>query len=513
MKRVCLSILFLVVCLLPVWSQAGEDLLNKHVKIEKQKNTVYELLNYIGDISGSYFIYDSKIINNEQKSKISSGTYTIREAVFAVLQSDDYTLKSIGKYILINKRNTTSVSLQQRAITKRIDTVSYRHISGVILEKIAKTPIPYCSVSLEGTGIGTVTNNNGRFMLRVPDTLHIEKLHISHIGYEPHRIPIAFMENGPINIYLSPHIVSIQEVIVRLVNPLKIVKEVLEARSRLCLAEPSYFTTFYREGIERKNELLKLTEAVFKVYKQSYNRPNFSDQVKLLKMRKITNNAVKDTVVLRMKAGVDASLILDLMKNVPDFLEIDDRNVYDYSKIDMTEVDSRMAHVISFEQKKGVTDPCYTGKLYIDAQNSALLGAQFEISPKYIAKAEELFVLKRARSVAVHPQRIIYNVSYREWNGKYYMNHARGDLYFKIKGKRQLFSTPMHIFFEMATCKIDTTNVVPFPRQDRLLTKQIFSEESFAYDDKFWGNFNVILPEESISKNLSRITSKIEESE
>lgn len=42
---------------------------------------------------------------------------------------------------------------------------------------------------------------------------------------------------------------------------------------------------------------------------------------------------------MRMKAGVEASLLLDLMKNVPDFLEINDKNIYDYTKIDMTEID------------------------------------------------------------------------------------------------------------------------------------------------------------------------------
>ena len=78
----------------------------------------------------------------------------------------------------------------------------------------------------------------------------------------------------------------------------------MEARDHLYLDKPSYFTSFYREGIERKKDLLKLTEAVFKVYKQSYTHST-ADQVKLLKMRKITNNAVKDSLVLKMKAGVE----------------------------------------------------------------------------------------------------------------------------------------------------------------------------------------------------------------
>lgn len=513
MKRICLLYLFLFTVLLPLWSQSGIDILNKQIRIGKQKNTVYELLNYIGDVSNLYFIYDSKVVDNERKTKINGGTYTIREAVFQVLQSDNYELKVVGKYILINNKVGQPSQLRSSVVRRTKDTVLYKQISGSVLEKISQVPIPYCSVSLEGTGIGTVTNSNGKFLLRVPDTLHIERIHISHIGYEPHRIPITLIENSPMNIYLTPHIVSIQEVIVRLVNPQKIVKEVLEARDKLCFNEPTYFTTFYREGIEHKKDLIKLTEAVFKVYKQSYNHPVSSDQVKLLKMRKITNSDIQDTLMLRMKAGVEASLTLDLMKNVPDFLEIDDRNVYDYSKIDMTEIDSRMAHVISFEQKKGVTEPYYKGKLYIDAENSALLSAQFEVSPKYVEKVADIFVVKKTRNVTVTPQRIVYTVSFREWKGKYYMNHTRGDLYFKIKLKRQLFATPIHIFFEMATCKVDTINVLPFPKQERLLTRQILSEEKFVYDGNFWGNFNVILPEENINKNLSRITSKIEESE
>lgn len=512
MKRLCSLLLFTCILLSPLWPRNGDDPLSKRIQVLKQKNTVYELLNYIGDVSGFYFIYDSKTIDNEKRSKLPAGTYTVRDAIFQVLQSDNYTLRMVDHYIMINQKGTSEPPLHKPVPAKAIDSLSCIHVSGTVREKLSKEPVPYCSVNLEGTTVGTITNNNGRFILQIPDSLSSRRLHVSHIGYESHLIPVAFMQETPIDIYLNPRIVPIQEVIFRLVNPKKIVKEVLEARDRLYLDKPSYFTTFYREGVERKKEFLRLTEAVFKVYKQSYDRASSSDQVKLLKMRKITSDAVKDSVLLRMKAGVEASLLLDIMKNIPDFLEIDDKNVYDYTKIDMTEIDSRMAHVISFEQRKDVTEPCLRGKLYIDAENSALLCAQLEVNPKFIDKAEELFVIKRGKNVSVHPQQIIYTVSYKELNGKYYMNHVRGDLFFKMREKRQLFYSPTHLFFEMVTCKVDTVNVQPFAKEERLPVKKIFSEERFAYDNRFWGDFNVILPEENINKNLSRITSKIEES-
>lgn len=62
---------------------------------------------------------------------------------------------------------------------------------------------------------------------------------------------------------------------------------------------PIYLTTFYREGVERKKGLVGLTEAVFKVYKASYHSNALADQVKLLKMRRISNEQEKDTLITK----------------------------------------------------------------------------------------------------------------------------------------------------------------------------------------------------------------------
>ena len=74
MKRLCFFFIFACVVLHTLWSGNGCDPLSGLIQIEKKKNTIYELLNYIGDVSGYYFIYDSKIIDNEKKSQTKSGT-------------------------------------------------------------------------------------------------------------------------------------------------------------------------------------------------------------------------------------------------------------------------------------------------------------------------------------------------------------------------------------------------------------------------------------------------------
>ena len=55
------------------------------------------------------------------------------------------------------------------------------------------------------------------------------------------------------------------------------------------------------------------------------------------------------------------------------------------------------------------------------------------------------------------------------------MNHIRGDLYFKVKLKRQWFSaSSLHTWFEMVTCKVDVDNVTRFQRKERMPTRLYF---------------------------------------
>ena len=278
--------------------------------------------------------------------------------------------------------------------------------------------------------------------------------------------------------------------------------------------DPVYLTGFYREGIEKKNTIAGLTEAVFQIYKTGVESSD-EDQVKLLKMRKISNIEEKDSLTLKMKAGIDASLHLDIIKYLPGFLELNDENPYNYFKTDMTATDTGPAHVIAFEQKSGIRDPLYKGELYIDANNNALLATHFEVNPLFVNKATDLFVLKKPKGVDIQPESVSYNVYYKYWNGKYYLNHIRGDLTFKIKKKNAFFqsSKSVHTFFEMVVCKIDTTDVKKFTGKESIPTRNVFSETKFQYDDRFWDDFNVILPEKELNEAISRISSKIEEME
>ncbi|MCC8171715.1 MAG: carboxypeptidase-like regulatory domain-containing protein [Parabacteroides sp.] len=490
-------------------STRTEDAWNRKVRFIAPKATVYEMLGHITEQTGYLFVYDSNTIDSKKKVTVPKGIYPLCEAILQATGENDLQLKLIGRHILLTRPTLSPLpSVQQPGTTG--NTPAYLIVEGTVRDRQTGTPLPYSTVGIHAAGIGTVANRNGHFLLKLPDSLRQATVSISHLGYEPQQIAAELLTGQPADFYLETRIIPLQEVIVRLVNPVGIVTEMLENRAGNYSRSSVYLTSFYREGIEKGKGVLSLTEAVFRVYKTGYDSRQ-ADQVKLLKMRKINNVQAKDTLVMKMQAGIQASLLLDVVKNTPDFLTFGYFNLYNYSKTDMQVVDSHLAHVIAFEQKEGVNAALYKGELYIDAENAALLSARFEINPAFIGKAEDNFIVRKSKDIKITPRQIIYSVSYRPWNGKYYVSHIRGDLQFRVKRKKQLFYSTVRTWFEMATCKIDTGQVKRFPYKERLPVHNIFSETRFRYDKNFWEDFNTILPEEHLSEALSKIVSRIEE--
>lgn len=495
-----------------VQAQTPENnVLEQTIRLDKSKNTIYQLLGDISDRCGYLFIYDSKIIDNEKRVKIKSGTYKVKDAIYQVTGNDKLELQVIGNHILISRRDTPVAALAG-PVSQSADTCRLITLTGRLIDRETNEPIPFGTVSLVNSSVGNITNQNGEFRLTLPDTLSSSSIQFSHVGYETQTIETQFLSGQFSAIALIPKVIPIQEVIVRVLNPLRLLRELEEKKARNYAQHPFYLTTFYREGIERKNKFVSLTEAVFKIYKPPYAKYTSSDQVKLLKMRRISDPAEKDTLITKMKSGIEACLLLDIMKDIPEFLTIHESSPYNYAPTDITVLDDKLVNVVYFEQKKSVDYPLYKGELYIDPDSSILLRARFELNPRYIGQATGMLVEKKSRHLQIIPQQAVYTVSYKKWKGAHYINHVRGDLYFKIKRKKYSFGGyPLHAWFEMATCKIDTSEVSRFTRQETLPIRTIFSDTPFSYDAGFWEDFNFIPTEEELNEAIRKISLKIEE--
>jgi hypothetical protein len=127
-----------------------------------------------------------------------------------------------------------------------------------------------------------------------------------------------------------------------------------------------------------------------------------------------------------------------------------------------------------------------------------------------VRKTADLLVVKRNRKYSIRPEEVRYSVSYQQLDGKYYLSHIRGDLDFRYRKRRQLFTNSFVAFMEMATSGIETQSVKRFDRRETEKATTVFLENEFFYDQSFWLDFNHIEPEENLFEALQKINSKIE---
>ena len=70
----------------------------------------------------------------------------------------------------------------------------------------------------------------------------------------------------------------------------------------------------------KKGDLQIYSEAVVQIFKSPYTGSLLNDQLKVIRSRKIENTGMKDTLTMRLKAGLSSCLMLDGARNTFDFL-------------------------------------------------------------------------------------------------------------------------------------------------------------------------------------------------
>ena len=154
---------------------------------------------------------------------------------------------------------------------------------------------------------------------------------------------------------------------------------------------------------------------------------------------------------------------------------------------------------------------CFSGSLFINTSDFALLKADIQITPDYLKEMRASFISNPSRDFTTWPVSVDYSVSYRKETGRYYLNHVRGDLRFESKQKKRIFKTMFDVFFEMAVTSSSLENVVRFEREELAPVHSVFSRTINSYDPVFWENQEFLKPEENLLNALINMRVKLQE--
>jgi len=502
--RKLIAVIILLICF--VFSYAQETVLNKRISYKSKNQQLYYILNDIGSQIGYEFSYNADLVPSSKKIKIDVDSLEITKLLDILLADSCLTYNVIDRQIVIHKKNTIGKLL---SISSNKFTEPILSISGRIIDKDTRNPLPFANLSILGKSIGTITNEEGFFSFKIPISYKDENLVSTYLGYKNAEIPLLDLTFQNNIVYMQQDFLSIQEVIIRSSNPETLIKSAMEKAKYNYYTQPYLMTTFYREFVKKNDNYMSISEAVLSVYKSPYEG-YYSDQVKMLKTRKNVSYSENDTFLLKLKGGLYASLFLDIIKNPSTFLLESYFNQYSYALIDIVKYENSTAYVIEFKPKYYLEDQSFSGRLYIDTDNLAIKAAYFYIDSKAIERLSQELVLKKSMKTIVKPVSAKYWVNYRQINGLYYLNLVRGELEFKVKKRKQLFSSEFKTIFEFAVNDIDTINIDRFERNETIATNQVFIDKNFEYDDSFWGDYNYIIPNETLQDALIRIAKQMQ---
>lgn len=390
------------------------------------------------------------------------------------------------------------------------DTTKFVVYKGKVINSDSKKPLTLATLLINNTNISTVTNNQGKYQLKVPEKFINNKVTVLYLGYNSEIINLNDLKKNNAIIKLKTYTEVLSEVKIYTKDASSLVAEVLKNKGDNYTNFLSNMIAFYRETIKRRRTYVSLSEAIVGINKQPYTYRR-NDILKLYKSRKSVNYSKLDTIAFKLKGGPFGNLYFDIIKNQNSFFDIDIFNNYNFTFDTPTIIDTKPVYVVNFKQKPLIQSPLYYGTLYIDANSLALISAKFHLNLEDKVKASRLFIVKKPKNARVTVVETSYQVNYREKNGRWYFGYSRIEIGFKINWDRKLFNTIYRVTSELAITDWhkNVTNKLIKPKE-RLRPSVIMIDKASGFNNpNFWGAYNVIEPEKSIESAIKKIKKQL----
>ena len=445
-------------------------------------------------------------------------------------------------------------------------TFAQTELKGKVADFLTFAPIESASVYIENTTIGSITNADGNFVLKVPREHLQDTLVISSIGYKSFKVVISEFENGS-DIFLEEDVASLDEVVIvadpRPTTGNGIVEKAIEKLPNN-LPELSYLQKgFLRHKERNKKEYKWLIESAITVYDSSYAagakdylKINVDETRKSYDLRdidslftysaylkslnstvgNINRNSVKTSTLIEAIKWNDGRVNglenlfkgkLNLVRNSNVTGALFGNNILEKHQFKLDTIlvdDGRKLYKIKIEKGAdfvGLNTPnIYNegfgpqGWIYIYYDNYAIKKVEYEL----VAASD----VQKKRSKSLFDTQVIHKlvITYKDYEGKMYPNYiyyetpklvntgdrssdrAKTEAEPGFDKDAQYYYTIQEILF---TDIVHEPELIKQELQQNDWAADIFSSK--PYNESFWKNYNVLLEskeEEKLILDLSK---------
>ena len=467
-------------------AQESMSLLERKINCQIDSSTVEQILELVVEDNDLFFSFNPDILPKE-KTTIQLTNVKLGDLLQSILSPDKYNIDIIDNQIIITLLEIKPIKL-----------------SGRVVEAGDGQPIPFASLTIDGETIGTMTNIDGRFDFIIPVRLGKKSVSVRCIGFETRNFTQNELRNNPI-INLEPVTIHLREIKVKPIDVSDVLRNFRNNIANNYEPTTQLMVTFYRETIKRDDQYIGVWEAVMEMLKNPYSSGG-TDRVRFIKGRKSNFNKTFKDLSLKIQGGPLYITTLDIVRNPETFLDPQFEHIYRYKFEPPVMYNGHLTWVIRFSRKEDVEFPCFYGKILIDTDTYALVNAEFGLDKKSLKLNGETFIRKEPHGFTTRPEGAEYSVNYRLVDGKWQFYSARTDVIFKVKQNKDNFRAEYR-----SVSDILVTQQYTYPKKARFgpdglfRADDIFSDIIGQYDPEFWGNYNVIKPDDDLSKALMEI--------
>ena len=356
-------------------------------------------------------------------------------------------------------------------------------VSGVVIDRQTGRTLSHVSVTAQGGKAHTVTNDEGRFVLKTKRKP--EYVQLSHIGYKTRRQSLDEGTSTNLRIMMTANTVGLHEVIITRNDPEEIVRAAMERIEQNYPDRPELVRCFYRETARKGSRFISVAEAVTDMYKSAYNRGPERDAVAILKGRRLMSMKAKDTLGVKIQGGPVMPLMVDVAKNPAYLLNEEGLGKYAFHMEMPVVIDDRLQFVVSLEPQAATLFPLMYGKLFIDQETLAFTRAELQLDVHDWRSASEYMLVRKPFGL-----------------------HLR----FNCDWKRRLFASPFTTVSEMVVTdrrQIGDEAKRPKGRNSFGIRDRFYDKVEYFEDPDFWADYNIIEPTESLQNAIGKLKKKV----
>jgi hypothetical protein len=392
-------------------------------------------------------------------------------------------------------------------------------VSGVVTDSKTKQPLPFASVEISGTHLGTITGNTGKFKIYIPDSLMNEKIKISYIGYNSFESQVKKILGSEQQIGLLNAVKMLDEVIVYPLPPEKIIQKVIANIEKNYPNKPFISEGFYREEFLENDAYINFAEALVELYNPAYGDTTNS-MARIVQGRKLEDpgnikflwdvaekkyNKQKNKAQRKGK-DFDTNEFkgIQVLFSPPDKFLLDDfmrKKELHSNKKYLNKFEFNYEPDVRFGDKELIVIHCISTRkinsadinayLYIDKASYALVKLISNIEADVPLLVKPVLKFYKIELISLSFKR---DIEYHEVNGKWYPRKSIVDLQAKASHKLKSGKTEVSKFKgkqAYVNTNIRNSNIAPFKPEERLTNKK-FTEQVVNNNPEFWIDKTII---------------------